>query len=301
MSMSNDVWGMVLAAGEGKRLQGFLQEQYGSLRPKQFSAIVGTRSMLRHTLDRANRLVPSQNLLTIVSEHHLTYALEDLKEHERAKMMVMPYNRETAPSILLALLRIKKENSNATVVIFPSDHFVREEQRFLAYVEKSVAFVEAHPELVVLLGVRPHGPDTGYGWIEPAETYTAHQASRFYGVQRFIEKPPTDEALRLYHQGALWNSMVTIAKVATIEQLFQEHLPELYHHVEESKELYRDDASFLKETLERMPVRNFSRDLLELAASNLRVLDMHDVRWSDWGTPHRIQSDLAEMAVAIPA
>jgi len=69
---SHDLWGLVLAGGEGKRLEEYVRQLRGESLPKQYVNFIGTRSMLEHTFDRAERLIPRQRILTIVSKHHLS-------------------------------------------------------------------------------------------------------------------------------------------------------------------------------------------------------------------------------------
>ena len=69
-----DIWGIILSGGDGTRLQNFTEQIYGCKRPKQYCAIVGTRTMLRHTIDRAKLLIPPKQLVTIIDKSHLPYA-----------------------------------------------------------------------------------------------------------------------------------------------------------------------------------------------------------------------------------
>jgi mannose-1-phosphate guanylyltransferase len=298
MKKSNDrLWGIILAAGEGQRLREFLSLKYGSTRPKQFSTIIGTRSMLRHTIARTERIINPKNVLTVVCKPHLEYVLQELTKQEKRRMVVLPCSRETAPSILVALLCVKHQNPDATVVILPSDHFVAEEDRFLKYIEGAVGFVTLYPEQVVLLGVKPLSPDPDYGWIEVTKNYLTSQGGRYYTVRQFVEKPATSEALQLYNRGALWNSMVTIAKVATLERLFRKHTPELFKYLERWKPVLENDDPILEAAFEKMPSRNFSVHLLERAIKVLRVVRIDGVYWSDWGNTDRIIFDLMRLGL----
>jgi len=87
---TDHLWGIILAGGEGKRLQPFIRSRFGSERPKQYCPLFGDRSMLRHTLSRAERLIPPERLLTVVTRPHLDYAREELHDRPRGTVIVQP-------------------------------------------------------------------------------------------------------------------------------------------------------------------------------------------------------------------
>lgn len=164
MSGQNEhLWGIVLAGGEGRRLQRFIRLRYRSDRPKQYCAFIGTRSMLRHTIDRAERVVAPHRLLIVVNHPHLPYAQKELRDRPSGTVIVQPYNRETLAGILLPLLHVHRRNPEAAVAVFPSDHFILKEDCFVACVEDAATFVAESPGLLVLLGAEPDRPEVGYG------------------------------------------------------------------------------------------------------------------------------------------
>jgi len=156
---NNHRWAIILAAGEGVRLKEFVKEHFGSERPKQFSAIIGTRSMLQHTMARARKLVGGKQLRVVVCRSHLSYVKEEIASREQDALVVLPCNRETAASVLLPTLQIHHRDPSALVAVFPSDHFILQEDHFLAYVENAFRFVESFPDFLVLLGIRPTDPE----------------------------------------------------------------------------------------------------------------------------------------------
>ena len=103
------IWGIVLAGGEGKRLQPFIQASLGCDRPKQYCAFIQNRSMLRHTLLRAERIIPPEHLLTVVIYPHLPYVREELYDRPSETIIVQPYNLDTAPGILEAIRKVRIE------------------------------------------------------------------------------------------------------------------------------------------------------------------------------------------------
>ncbi|MEW5797572.1 MAG: sugar phosphate nucleotidyltransferase [Bacteroidota bacterium] len=287
-------WGIVLAGGEGKRLRDFLRNEYNQESPKQFCAIIGKRSMLKHTLDRAASLIPEHRLLTVISRQHLLYAIEDICTREPKTVITVPVNRDTAPSILLSLVHIYNTDPNATAAIFPSDHFILEEDIFMDYVSKAFEFSTMHPDKIVTLGVIPTGSQTGYGWIEKGNILSSKSEVNFYRVRKFHEKPDGETMHALLSQDCVWNTMTMIGKVAFFIQIFKECIPELCKAFE--RIAYAVGTPFetevVSDVFETLPALNFSHVVLERIPQHLAVLPMHNVYWNDWGEEQRIRYDL---------
>jgi mannose-1-phosphate guanylyltransferase len=300
MSEKNDhLWGIILAGGEGRRLQPFIRMHYGSDRPKQYCALIGTRSMLQQTIVRAERLIPPCRLLTVVNRQHLAYAREELSDRPSGSIIVQPCNRETGPGILLPLLHIHHRDPEAKVAIFPSDHFIREEDRFTDAVEDAVACVTAHPSLLVLLGVAPDHPEAGYGWIETGKAIGWYRGKVAYQVKRFWEKPSVQRALALYVEGCLWNTLILISQLQLLLELFQRLAPEvfnLFQRIRGAFGISREGAA-VEEVYAQLPTVNFSRAILEQSHYHLAVLHVQGVYWSDWGEAERIRLDLARFGM----
>ncbi len=294
LTISEHLWGIVLAGGEGKRLQRFIRSRYHSDCPKQYCAFTGTRSMLRHTIDRAERVVVPHRLLIIVNRPHLPYAQEEFRDRPLGTIIIQPCNRETVAGILLPLLHIYHRDPAAVVCIFPSDHFILEEDRFIDYV-KSAALVTGCHGLHVLLGADPDRPEAGYGWIEVGENIGLQQGEELYRVRKFVEKPNIEVSEALYLKRCLWNTLVLVGRVETLLELFQELIPEVFgpfQRIRRALGSAREEEA-VREVYARLPTENFSRAILQRSPQHLGVLRMEGVYWSDWGEEERIQSDLA--------
>ena len=98
-SYNNSVWSIILAGGEGERTRPFIQEWLGCSKPKQYCTFVGSRSMLQHTLDRADRLGRPHQKVTVVAEQHLSYAQEALDKQQAGEMILQPQNCDTGAGI----------------------------------------------------------------------------------------------------------------------------------------------------------------------------------------------------------
>ena len=96
---NNRYWGIVLAGGDGTRLNLFIEKLLGYKKPKQYCTFIGTRSMIKHTLDRAQFLIPKDQLFTIVNEDHSIYVEKEIGDMPKETIIVQPYNRETGAGI----------------------------------------------------------------------------------------------------------------------------------------------------------------------------------------------------------
>ena len=296
-----NLWAIILAGGDGIRLREYLKTNRNIDRPKQFANIVGTHSMLRHTIERAKRIVPLQRMRIVVNNQHLEYVHAEIPEPERKSLVVLPCNRETAVSILLPVVQILAQDPSACVTVFPSDHFVLEEHRFMNFVERSVDYVHRSPETVVLLGITSKDADTNYGWIEPSLSFLRYQGNRFYSVERFIEKPQAKLANTLHTKKCLWNSMVFAAQAQTLLHLYRKSLPKVYHQMSLMKQLVTSLGGIekLDGQFTRLPSYGFSKTIMEPNAKHLRVIRAEGVTWSDWGNQSRVTSDLSKMAIGL--
>ncbi|HLG21482.1 MAG TPA: sugar phosphate nucleotidyltransferase, partial [Candidatus Manganitrophaceae bacterium] len=259
------LWGIVLAAGEGKRMDEFIRYRYGLRSPKQYVAFIGKRSMLQHTLDRVERLIPPERTLVVVNPIHMREIKAQLLTRSRNNLIFQPYNRETAPGVLLPLIYIFKRDPEARVAIFPSDHFILEEERFMRYVESGDEVIQRYREQTVLLGVRPEGPEVEYGWIEPGESISGHPGWEARRVGRFLEKPDSASALQFFKKGFLWNTFVTITRAKTLIEMTKQCLPHIWERFERMLEAIggRRELTIIEKEYRGMENANLSRGVFE--------------------------------------
>lgn len=292
-------WGVVLAGGEGRRLQPFMRRLTGCDLPKQFCPIIGGQSMLQHTLDRIAPFISPDRTLIVICRHHVEMVRDLLPAGSAQRLVIQPENRETAPGVLLPLLCIQAFDSTATVAVFPSDHFILEETVFMLHVLRAVEFARAHPDLLILLGIRADRPETGYGWIEPGHEIASRSGISLFQVCRFWEKPDPSTVRRLYFQEFLWNSLVLVGRLGALLKSFRETLPTLWERFEEIRETLgtASEPKVLESVYKGMPPVNLSRNLLEKIPDRLGVVPVEGVLWSDWGEEGRIIETLTRIGM----
>jgi mannose-1-phosphate guanylyltransferase len=187
----------------------------------------------------------------------------------------------------------------ASVALFPSDHYVSDDEAFMAYVRVAFDGVLRRPELVTLLGISPACPETAYGWIEPDQPIFGNGRPEFFRVRRFWEKPNAALARALLAKGCLWNSFVMVARGATLLALIESAAPDLYHAFLDLWPVLntRDEEAAIEALYAGLPSTNFSEQVLAGRPEDLAVLPVGGVQWSDLGEPGRVLSVLAQSGV----
>lgn len=250
--------------------------------------------MLEHTLARVERIIPRQRILIVVSRQHRQEATEQLAQWPKDNVIFQPANCETGPGILLPLAHLSQRDSLATVAVFPSDHFINDEDRFATCLQKAITETKRFPDELVLLGVTPDKAEDGYGWIEPREVEAGWESRR---VKRFWEKPSSIQAQALLKRGALWNTFVFFTQAATLWQMVRQAAPDLYEAFVKIRQAL---GSFQAEQVTEdvyatLRSANFSSGICEPLSARLRVFPVPEVGWSDWGSVDRILTSLKQM------
>ena len=296
--------GLILAGGEGRRLQSYVRQLRGKELPKQYVNFVGRRSMLEQTFHRAEKLIPAEQIFTVVSRQHLAHAevRRQLAGRPRETLIVQPANKETGPGILLPLMFIYKGCPEAIVALFPSDHFILEEDRFMSYVRLAAQAVNHEPTCIVLLAIEPHEPESDYGYVVPHKDVARPYGFGTRAVSAFIEKPGTDIASKLMMGGGLWNTMTMVFKLGTLLDLVRRVHPALYLNFCRILEAIGtvEEQRTVEDVYEVLEPVNFSKEIMMRIADHhprsLSVLPVRKVFWSDWGSRERVQRVLRKLA-----
>lgn len=276
------LWSVVLAAGRGSRLATVT----GGV-PKQFWSPAGDRSLLEDTIARLAPLSDPSHTLTVVDDAHHRY-VDHLQERASiGEVVYQPSDRGTAAGVLLATVVVSTCDPDAVVVITPSDHGVTGDEEFRTGVRDAAGYVARHAGDIVLLGVEPLSAASDYGWIVPAGERDKDSATS--RVAAFVEKPTLPTAERLLAAGAVWNTMVLVARVEAILALYRRCVPDLAGAFESFRFLapIRRDQH-LRRLYEHLPVLDFSHDVLEQASGLHCLAWRSSVGWTDLGTPERL-------------
>ena len=219
MTKPMDFRPVILAGGSGTRFWPRSRRAHA----KQVLALDGERSMIQQTVERLKPIAGLDKTWIITNEYLAHEIAGQLKGMPAGQIVQEPVARNTAPACGLAAFLIERENPDAVLGGFPSDHVIADEPRFLKALQKGIAVATAGDNIVVL-GIEPTRAETGYGYIETTD-YTRDDSALH--VRRFIEKPNQNKAEEFVAAGNyFWNSGIFLWSARTLANAVREHLPE---------------------------------------------------------------------------
>jgi len=294
-----DRWAVILAGGDGTRLQSMTRAITGDSRPKQFVPLIGGSTLLNQTRRRVAASIEPRRTLIVVTEKHRRFYEPLAHEVSPHLLLEQPVNKGTAPAILYALLRVAAKSPKAVVALFPSDHFFADDDQFMSHIDVALDAVEVQPDTVMLLGITPAAPETEYGWIEPQPSILASAQKSITRVRKFWEKPSFSLATSLMERGCLWNSFVMVGSVEALLKLTRAAMPELYAEFAAVTPAFEtiNEHKALAKLYSHIEDSNFSHQVLAARPEDLMVMRVGDVGWSDLGEPNRVLSTLARIGV----
>lgn len=261
--------------------------------------------MLQHTLDRVEAVIERERIITVIGAGHRPYLESACRAAIPGYVAEQPVARGTGPGVFLGATCVASVDPSATVVVFPSDHFLYPEERFLAHVEHVVELVERLDDRLVLLGAVPREPEPEYGWIEPGAVLAPGSEAEFRRVAGFFEKPNRLAAQRFHKLHWLSNTMIVAAKVTTLWRLGERFFPAMMKQFDTLRAALRSvrrrspaeagELAALRHAYRNIESANLSAGILERAPERSIVLPMRDVDWDDWGRPQRVVESLARI------
>lgn len=249
--------------------------------------------MFQHALDRAVQMTPSERLVAVVAREHRQEAFHQLDRRSIGALLLQSIQQGTAASVFLSLTYVRERDPEGTVAVFPSDHFVYPEERFLALVQQAVSITEQHPDRLVMLGVSPDRLELEYGWIQPGHRLSDTPADNLRTVRSLAEKPTAAEADILLQAGGLWNTRTFAAKVKTLWDIGWTCIPHLMPLFERLGQAIGcpNEALELETIYRKVSTADFS-DVLRDVPQRLAILELTGVLWSEWNKPERIAETL---------
>ena len=262
-------YAIILAGGAGTRFWPLSRE----LEPKQFLNVCSTKSMLEETIDRITPLIKKENIYIATSRIHNQKIKKCLKKLNipSSHILLEPQSKNTFAPIAVLSKSINGLDSGAVIAVFPSDHFIKHNDRFLKLLSKGIEV--ARCGYIVSLGIPPRKPETGYGYIK-----TKSKINDFYLIEKFIEKPNLIRAKEFIRDKRYyWNSGIFIFKPQVILEEAKKFMPGIYNAVMQIKN--KKDFSRLWHKLPSISI-----DYAIMEKTNKMVLLPADCGWIDLGS-----------------
>ena len=233
---------VILAGGRGERFWPLSRRA----RPKQLLPLLSDRPMIADTLDRLEGLAAPRDAWILTARDLLDPVREAARGVPPSQIIGEPIGRNTAPAIALVARWLEGSDPQSVVVVLPSDHRVDPSNRFRADLERA-ALLALERSRIVVLGVRPTRPETGYGYIECGGPVAPGETAR--QVASFREKPDAATAARYAGDSRyLWNAGMFVFQPEVMLEEIRAHAPDIAAAAER---VPRPDAPGLAEALER--------------------------------------------------
>lgn len=271
---------VIMAGGKGERFWPRSKVAF----PKQFLTLIGNKSMLQQTVERVQGLAEMEDIYVVTGVEFKRIIREQLPQLTDDNIIIEPFGRDTAAAIGLATMVIRQKKPLDVMVVLPADHYINDVPRFQEILRGAIAAADKGEE-VVTLGIAPHRPETGYGYIRQGAECAVFDGIKAFAVDRFLEKPDYDRALEfLAHGDYLWNSGMFIWRVDLISKLIELHTPKLAKGLRIIEETL--GSADYERTLERvyteLPKISVDYGILEVAEQVLVIRG--DFGWDDLGS-----------------
>jgi mannose-1-phosphate guanylyltransferase len=286
------VHAVILAGGRGTRFW----PRSRTRTPKQLLNIVGKRTMLEQTVERLRALIPAQQIWTVTNSEQAAALAKQLPPLARKRILTEPVGRNTAAAIALAALHVRHAaKGDAVLAVLPADHYIAQPDRYRQIVAAALD-IAREPNRMVVLGITPTRPETGFGYIERDGDQHGVRECAYFPVRRFTEKPQLSVAREYIASGNyFWNAGMFFWRASTFLDALKAFLPQTYKALDElsahiGKRTYASRLAKLYAKLENISVdyailEKATGAKAESSTGRFSVVVIPvDVGWSDIGS-----------------
>jgi mannose-1-phosphate guanylyltransferase len=291
------VHAVILAGGRGTRFW----PRSRARTPKQLLNIVGKDTMLQQTVVRLKPLIPAERIWTVTNAEQAAAVRKQVPAAARKRVLIEPLGLNTAAAIGLAAIHVRHTaHGDALMAVLPADHYIEQPPAFRATVSAAL-HVAREPGRMVVLGIPPSRPETGFGYIERAGEPIDAKGFPVFAVRRFTEKPELKLAQQYVASGNYhWNAGMFFWRVSTFLENLKSFLPKTHAALEKLAEFIgtrsyprKLDAIYAK--LENISVDYAVLEPATRAQGPPRVFVIPaEVGWSDigsWSAVHGLLLD----------
>ena len=216
---------VLLAGGRGTRFW----PRSRTRTPKQLLDIAGSKSMLRETVDRLAPLFAPNRLWVVTNDEQTEAVRRELPRVPQRQILSEPLGRNTAAAIGLAAIHLAQKRGDTLMAVLPADHHIADGARYRKIVRAAMELA-VRPGNLVVLGIPPSHPETGFGYIERAGAASWLAGVPAYRVRQFTEKPDAAHARKYVASGRYyWNAGMFFWRVSTFLECLRKFLPKTWH------------------------------------------------------------------------
>ena len=275
---------VILSGGSGSRLWPLSRATF----PKQFLVLSGNTTLFQEAIKRINGLQNSHlnvnETLIVTNEEHRFLAMDQLRELKeiKAKLLLEPEGRNTAPALTLAALEALDQNEDSILVVTPSDQLIEDLEAFNQSLMSAIH--EADLGSMVILGIHPTKPDTGFGYIHKEDS---HDISL---VKAFTEKPDLKTAESYIHSGNyFWNSGIFVMRASVWLKAIQYFRDDIYQATLKAFQKKTKDDFFIRpdqDLFKLIPAESIDYAVIEKTPASDFVMKMVKLNagWNDLGS-----------------
>src|SRR5215471_19366667 len=226
---TTDRFVIIMAGGRGERFWPVSRERT----PKQLITLLGDSSFLQQTVARVLPLVPMKNILVITNEVQAPEVRKQLPKLPKENVIAEPVGRDTCAAVTLGAALVGARSTTGVMAVLPADHVIPEEKKFQQVLNDAFDLA-SRGQAIITIGIKPTGPDTGYGYIQVGQELPPAQGAKktkttFFKAERFVEKPDFQRALEYVNSGQYrWNAGMFVWSFVTVTEGLQKHQPEMY-------------------------------------------------------------------------
>ncbi|MBI6040181.1 MULTISPECIES: mannose-1-phosphate guanylyltransferase [Clostridium] len=271
---------LIMAGGKGTRFWPLSTEK----KPKQFLNLIGDKTMIQMTVDRIRPIIPIERIFVCTGDSYVDLVKSQLPDIPEKNIIVEPEGRNTAPCIALSAMIIKKYYNDATMVVLPSDHLIKDEDSFRNILLDGEKYLKENDKAILTLGMTPNRPETGYGYIKFSKDKTYINNNEVIKVDKFVEKPNLEKALEYLADGSyLWNGGMFIWTVNNILDQIKEFIPKTYNALKNIEQINVNELQgYINENYGKTD--SISVDYAILEKSNEIYVIPSDFGWDDVGS-----------------
>ena len=286
---------VILCGGSGTRLWPLSRTSY----PKQFLSLFGLKSLFQQTIERLVTSLVSNDFeclspVVVANEEFRFLVLDQFRELGNIKptLLLEPKGRNTAPALTIAALELISKGLDPVLVVSPADHAISNDKKFKEAVQKSINIAVNGP--IVILGITPDHPNTGYGYIQPDSILNNLGC---HSVKRFIEKPSEEIALKIFQSGDYyWNSGIFVLRASVWLDALKKFRPDIATATENSWLKKNIDTYFIRpdnQLFAKIESESIDCAVIEKCpGSNIEIEMVHlESEWTDlggWDAVHSI-------------